>query len=100
MANLAAVDIVKMMDWASVKVYTVGAPRAGNHAYAKMYNKLVPDTWSIINYRVRHAVSIADIMPYAPCVMEKPELGNMYSRTNRAELHHAVFCTFCGISRA
>ena len=53
MANLAAVDIAHTMEWASVKVYTVGAPRAGNHAYAKMYNKLVPDTWGIINYRVR-----------------------------------------------
>ena len=52
MANLAAVDVTNMMTWASVKVYTVGAPRAGNHAYASMYNKLVPDTWSIINYRV------------------------------------------------
>ena len=55
MAVLAAVDIAKMMDWASLKVYTVGAPRAGNHAYAKMYNKLIPDTWSIINYLVRNA---------------------------------------------
>ncbi|DBA98706.1 TPA: hypothetical protein ACH3X1_014479 [Trebouxia sp. C0004] len=51
MANLAAVDISRMMTWASVKVYTVGAPRVGNHAYARMYNKLVPDTWSIINHR-------------------------------------------------
>ena len=52
MANLAAVDIMQMMQWASLKVYTVGAPRVGNHAYANMYNELVPDTWGIINYRV------------------------------------------------
>ncbi|KAA6420730.1 MAG: hypothetical protein FRX49_09307 [Trebouxia sp. A1-2] len=51
MANLAALDLAHTMEWASVKVYTVGAPRAGNHAYAKMYNKVVPDTWGIINYR-------------------------------------------------
>ena len=55
MANLAAVDVTKMMQWASVEVYTVGAPRTGNHAYAKLYNQLVPDTWGIINYRVGHA---------------------------------------------
>lgn len=61
MANLAAVDIANTMEWASVKVYTVGAPRAGNHAYAKMYNKLVPDTWSIINYRVRDAAVAAHV---------------------------------------
>lgn len=53
MANLAAMDIAKSMDWGSLKVYTVGAPRAGNHAYAKMHNKLVPGTW--INYRVHNA---------------------------------------------
>ena len=52
MANLAAVDMAQMMQWASIQVYTVGAPRTGNHAYAKLYNKLVPDTWGIINYRV------------------------------------------------
>lgn len=52
MANLAALDVANMMKWGSVQVYTVGAPRVGNHAYAGMYNKLVPDTWGIINYRV------------------------------------------------
>ena len=52
MAILAAVDIMNMMTWGDMKVYTVGAPRVGNHAYARMYNKLVPDTWGIINYRV------------------------------------------------
>ena len=62
MANLAAVDIAKTMEWASVKVYTVGAPRAGNHAYAKMYNKLVPDTWGIINYRVRPTLLVMLLM--------------------------------------
>ena len=58
MANLAALDLAHTMEWASVKVYTVGAPRAGNHAYAKMYNKVVPDTWGIINYRVRPTLPV------------------------------------------
>ena len=52
MANLAAVDLTNMMRWGNVQVYTVGAPRVGNHAYARMYNRLVPNTWGIINYRV------------------------------------------------
>ena len=52
MANLAAVDLAKLFPWASLKVYTVGAPRAGNHAFAREYNRLVPDSWAIINYRV------------------------------------------------
>ena len=52
MANLAAVDLAKMMTWASIKVYTVGAPRAGNHAFAKEYNQLISDSFAIMNYRV------------------------------------------------
>ena len=68
MANLAAVDIAKTMEWASVKVYTVGAPRPGNHAYAKMYNKLVPDTWGIINYRVSSTLLVLLLMQqWFPC---------------------------------
>lgn len=54
MANLAAMDLVKLLPWASLKVYTVGAPRVGNHAYARDYNRLVPDSWAIINYRVSY----------------------------------------------
>ncbi|KAK9866093.1 hypothetical protein WJX84_001319 [Apatococcus fuscideae] len=29
--------------------YTFGAPRLGNHAFAKMYNTTVPNTWHVIN---------------------------------------------------
>lgn len=53
MANLAAMDLAKLARWASIKVYTVGAPRAGNHAFAKAYNQLIPDSFAIINHRVR-----------------------------------------------
>ncbi len=36
-----------------VSCYTFGAPRTGNHAFAREYNAAVPDTWSIINDQVR-----------------------------------------------
>ena len=36
-----------------VLCYSFGAPRTGNRAFAKDYNRVVPDTWSIINERVR-----------------------------------------------
>lgn len=36
-----------------VSVYTFGAPRAGNHAFAKVYEAAVPDTWHVINDQVR-----------------------------------------------
>jgi len=35
-----------------VSCYTFGAPRTGNHAFAREYNAAVPDTWSIINDQV------------------------------------------------
>ncbi|KAA6426189.1 MAG: hypothetical protein FRX49_04041 [Trebouxia sp. A1-2] len=54
LATLAAYDIKKQLQeagQASVNVlcYSFGAPRTGNHAFAKDYNQMVPDTWSIIN---------------------------------------------------
>ena len=33
----------------SVQCYTFGAPRTGNHAFARLYNAAVPDTWHVIN---------------------------------------------------
>ena len=38
---------------AQVVCYSFGAPRCGNHAFARDYNHLVPDTWSIINDQAR-----------------------------------------------
>ena len=36
LAVLAAWDLAQLFPWASLKVYTVGAPRPGNHAFAKV----------------------------------------------------------------
>ena len=35
-----------------ISCYTFGAPRTGNHAFAREYNEAVPDTWGIINDQV------------------------------------------------
>ena len=53
MAVLAAYDIVDLYPWKSVSVYTVGAPRPGNQAFADKYDAKVPDTWHLINPSVR-----------------------------------------------
>ena len=46
-----------------VSCYTFGAPRVGNHAFARQYNALVPDTWSIINNQVsRRSKTVQDCM--------------------------------------
>ena len=38
-----------------VSVYTYGAPRAGNHRFARDYERVVPDTWHVINDQVGKA---------------------------------------------
>ena len=52
MAVLAAFDIADLFPWQSVQVYTVGAPRPGNRAFAAQYQAKVPATWHIINPKV------------------------------------------------
>ena len=63
LATLAAYDIRKRLQKAkkeSVEVmcYSFGAPRTGNHAFANDYNRVVPDTWSIINDQVCFSKSL------------------------------------------
>ena len=54
LATLAALGIRQACptDMVDVSCYTFGAPRTGNHAFAREYNAAVPDTWSIINDQV------------------------------------------------
>ena len=57
LATLPAYDIRKQLVDAGKRVadvvcYSFGAPRTGNHAFARDYNRMVPDTWSIINDQV------------------------------------------------
>jgi predicted lipase len=57
LATLAAFDIRRhlldnMQSHAEVVCYTFAAPRTGNHAFAREYNAMVPDTWSVINDQV------------------------------------------------
>lgn len=57
LATLAAFDIRRhlmdnMQSNAEVVCYTFAAPRTGNHAFAREYNAMMPDTWSVINDQV------------------------------------------------
>ena len=57
LATLAAYDIKKQLQnnkqsSTNVVCYTFAAPRTGNHAFAREYNTMVPDTWSVINDQV------------------------------------------------
>lgn len=58
LATLCAYDVMThcQMNHAEhyeVSCYTFGAPRTGNHAFAKLFAGVVPDTWHIINSDVR-----------------------------------------------
>ena len=52
LATLAAYDIQKAHGpLPGLHVYTYGAPRTGNHAFARDYEACVPHTWHVINDR-------------------------------------------------
>lgn len=47
MATICAFSLARLLppDSLQLQVYTFGAPRTGNHAFAALYNQHVPDTW-------------------------------------------------------
>ncbi|KAK9837540.1 hypothetical protein WJX84_004530 [Apatococcus fuscideae] len=54
LAELAAFDLARELRRAGntdcmLACYTLGAPRLGNHAFAKLFRETVPDCWSLIN---------------------------------------------------
>ena len=63
MALLAAYDIADLCPWHSTQVYTVGAPRPGNKAFAANYEAKVPATWHIINPKVNCCSCCLDDKP-------------------------------------
>ena len=56
LATLAGYDIAAAAAEAGLRVdiscYTFGAPRTGNHAFARDFERMVPDTWGLINDQV------------------------------------------------
>ena len=63
LATLAAYDMRKRLQAegrpeVEVLCYTFGAPRTGNHTFARDYNQVVPDTWSIINDQASLATAV------------------------------------------
>ena len=56
LATLAGYDIARACPGAHVSCYTFGAPRAGNHACAREFDRVLPDNWSVINGSVSFTV--------------------------------------------
>ena len=66
LAELAAFDIQRALRAANkgcfLSCYTLGAPRLGNHAFAKLFRATVPDCWSLINDQVGpHTLLLAHV---------------------------------------
>ena len=61
-ASLAAFDIGRELRVppARLQCYTFGCPRVGNHAFAREYQTVVPDTWHVVNNQdvVVHAMKV------------------------------------------
>jgi len=59
-ATLVSYNLVRMgvVPASAITVYTYGQPRTGNTAFAMAYNKLLPNTWRVVNH--------ADIVPHIP----------------------------------
>ena len=81
LATLAALECAQALHAmeanAHIACYTFGAPRTGNHAFAKEYERYVFDSWSIINdqaCRTLRRLAIA--------------LGPAVAEINQALLHH------------
>ncbi|PSC69058.1 alpha beta-hydrolase isoform B [Micractinium conductrix] len=49
LAVLASLDIARQLPRSQLTVYTYGAPRVGNSAFAAEQDEAVPDTWAILN---------------------------------------------------
>ena len=56
------------MEWVNrptkIICYTFGAPRLGNYAFAETYNRLVPETWNVVNDQVQ--VNLSPTTSYQP----------------------------------
>ena len=44
-----------------MQVYTFGSPRPGNRAFKEEYDRLIPDTWNVINDAVGSLV-LSDVL--------------------------------------
>lgn len=75
LATLCAADLKNNLPGKAISVYTFGSPKVGNDEFAKAYNKLVPQTYRIVNG--------VDMVPNLP-----PDIPLVVSYVHVGELHH------------
>ena len=104
LATLAAFDIRRhlmdnMQSNAEVVCYTFAAPRTGNHAFAREYNAMVPDTWSVINDQVSLRLCLVSTPSHQPSDQSRASVKHHYSALERRlRLYSLGVCKFCVIN--
>ncbi len=110
MANLAAYDLAQEIKaqglMAHLACYTFGAPRTGNHAFARDYREAVPDTWGLINDQVSRTSSCSSRTYSLVSLFERITTGDSRASgaastarqrksflTSRCQVHPAVKLT-------
>ena len=88
---LAAFEIAKELRQTSLvgvqlACYTFGAPRVGNPAFAKEYDELVQDSWSIVNDQAR-PLSCCHFMT---CLVKLSQQQNTGCRMSESQLKHGA----------
>lgn len=73
--------------------YTFGAPRVGNPAFAKEYDELVQDSWSIVNDQAR-LLSCCRLMMYSIKLSQQQNSG---CRMSESQLKHGALA--CSLSK-
>jgi predicted lipase len=75
LATLCALDVKYNLPAKVVSTYTFGSPKVGNEAFAKFYDKYVPQTYRIVNG--------VDLVPTLP-----PDIPLVVNYEHVGELHH------------
>jgi hypothetical protein len=101
LATLAAFDIRRhlldnMQSHAEVVCYTFAAPRTGNHAFAREYNAMVPDTWSVINDQVSLRFCLVSTPSHQSSKQSRASVKLQYlALESRSRLYSHGVCQVC-----
>ncbi len=68
LATLTAYDLQAEFGFRELQCYTFGCPRTGNHAFARDYERVVPDTWHVVNDRA-HTIRMNLLVMLALCTL-------------------------------
>jgi hypothetical protein len=75
MATLAAYELASLCDASRLHVYAFGSPPTSNHAFAREYDPVVPNTWQVATDQVWLLGMLVQMSMHVPFVVT-PSLAN------------------------